>query len=233
MFDLGWDEMAVIAVVALVVLGPKELPNALRTVSGLMRHARKLASEFQNGVNEIIREAELEDAKKAIAALNKDAIGAAIEKHIDADGAIKSALQKPTDETVSPAVISENLTSALASTDTPPEAPVADASGPIEAVPEVNPAVAAFAPGGSATRLPDIAGPEIADTADFGQKLDFEAPADLGTHSTALVEGDLTATPVETGHDEALRQAAASSHTTTAEDRGSEAKSDREKSNIS
>jgi sec-independent protein translocase protein TatB len=94
MFDLGWDEMAVIAVLALVVLGPKELPNALRTVSMLMKNARKLAGEFQSGVNEIIREADLEDARKKLAEVNKNSIKDAITKTVDPTGEMKTALQE-------------------------------------------------------------------------------------------------------------------------------------------
>jgi sec-independent protein translocase protein TatB len=92
MFDLGWDEMAVIAVLALIVLGPKELPNALRTVSALMKNARKLANEFQSGVNEIIREADLEDARKKLAEVNKNSISKAIENTVDPTGEMKAAL---------------------------------------------------------------------------------------------------------------------------------------------
>jgi sec-independent protein translocase protein TatB len=96
MFDLGWDEMLVIGVVALVVLGPKELPNALRTVSLLMKNARKLAGEFQSGVNDIIREADLEDARKKLSEVNKNTIQSAIEKAVDPTGEVKSALQDAT-----------------------------------------------------------------------------------------------------------------------------------------
>jgi sec-independent protein translocase protein TatB len=95
MFDLSWGEMGIIAVVALVVLGPKELPNALRTMSMLMKNARKLAGEFQSGVNEIIREADLEEARKKlneVGSLNKNQIQNAIEKTIDPTGEVKSAL---------------------------------------------------------------------------------------------------------------------------------------------
>ena len=53
MFDIGWSEMAIIAVVALVVIGPKELPNALKTVAYWMTQARKMAREFQSGVDEM------------------------------------------------------------------------------------------------------------------------------------------------------------------------------------
>ncbi|MDY0885101.1 Sec-independent protein translocase protein TatB [Dongia soli] len=149
MFDLGWDEMAVIAVVALVVLGPKELPNALRTVSGLMKQARKLANEFQSGVHEIIREAELEDAKKAVQGLSKGTIVNAIEKHVDPDGDLKTAFKAPQDD-VDQAKIA----------DQPKLADQSDASGEAKAAitevkTEVNPAVAAFGPNGTAHRLPD------------------------------------------------------------------------------
>jgi sec-independent protein translocase protein TatB len=102
MFDLSWGEMGIIAVVALVVLGPKELPNALRTVSGLMKNARKLAGEFQSGVNEIIREADLEEARKKlqeVQSLNKNQIQSAIEKAVDPTGEMKSALKIEDDPT--------------------------------------------------------------------------------------------------------------------------------------
>lgn len=105
MFDLSWGEMGIIAVVALVVLGPKELPNALRTVSGLMKNARKLAGEFQSGVNEIIREADLEEARKKlneVQSLNKNQIQSAIEKAVDPTGEMKSALKVEDDPTGPP-----------------------------------------------------------------------------------------------------------------------------------
>jgi len=92
MFDLGWGELMVVGVVALVVLGPKELPNALRTVSNLTKTARKLAGEFQSGINEIVREAELEDARKAAQSISKGSISKAIEKVVDPTGEMKSAV---------------------------------------------------------------------------------------------------------------------------------------------
>ena len=93
MFDLSWGEMMVVGVIALVVLGPKELPNALRTMTNLTRTARKLAGEFQSGVNEIVREAELEDARKAVQSVSKGSISKAIEKVVDPTGEMKSAVK--------------------------------------------------------------------------------------------------------------------------------------------
>src|SRR5262245_52786432 len=92
MFDLGWGELMVVGVVALVVLGPKELPNALRTVTNLTKTARKLAGEFQSGTNEIVREAELEDARKVAQSISKNSISKTIEKAIDPTGEMKSTV---------------------------------------------------------------------------------------------------------------------------------------------
>ena len=92
MFDLGWGELMVVGVVALVVLGPKELPNALRTVTNLTKTARKLAGEFQSGINEIVREAELEDARKIAQSISKNSISKTIEKAVDPTGEMKSTV---------------------------------------------------------------------------------------------------------------------------------------------
>ena len=66
MFDLGWTEMLVIAAVAIIIIGPKQLPAVLRTVGHWMGKARTLAREFQDSVNEAIRESELEDMRKEL-----------------------------------------------------------------------------------------------------------------------------------------------------------------------
>lgn len=64
MFDLGWTEMLLLVVVALVVIGPKDLPRALRTVGQWVGKARAVAREFQHSVDEMVRESELEDLRK-------------------------------------------------------------------------------------------------------------------------------------------------------------------------
>src|ERR1044071_7050938 len=64
MFDIGWGELVLIGVVALIVIGPKELPGALRTLGQWMTKLRRMASEFQNQFHEAMREAEMADLKK-------------------------------------------------------------------------------------------------------------------------------------------------------------------------
>ena len=66
MFDIGWSELVVIAAVALIAIGPKELPGVLRTLGTYMRKIRGMASEFQGQFNEAMREAEMADLKKSV-----------------------------------------------------------------------------------------------------------------------------------------------------------------------
>src|SRR3954468_12073922 len=75
MFDIGWSELVVIAVVALVAIGPKELPGVLRTVGQWMGKARKLAGEIQGQFREAMREAEMADLKKSFDEVKEAATG--------------------------------------------------------------------------------------------------------------------------------------------------------------
>jgi sec-independent protein translocase protein TatB len=75
MFDIGWSELVVIAVVALIAIGPKELPAVLRTVGQYMGKIRRMASEFQGQFQEAMREAEMADIKKHVDDLADSAKG--------------------------------------------------------------------------------------------------------------------------------------------------------------
>jgi sec-independent protein translocase protein TatB len=70
MFDIGWSELLVIGVVALIAIGPKELPGVLRSVGHWMGKIRRMASEFQGQFQEAMREAEMSDLKKHADDLN-------------------------------------------------------------------------------------------------------------------------------------------------------------------
>src|SRR5262249_9560736 len=73
MFDIGWGELLVIGIVALVAIGPKELPGALRTLGQWMGKLRRMASEFQSQFQEAMREAEMADLKKQVDDLTSQA----------------------------------------------------------------------------------------------------------------------------------------------------------------
>src|SRR5262249_51168826 len=73
MFDIGWSELVVIGVVALIAIGPKELPGVLRTVGQYMGKVRRMASEFQSQFQEAMREAEMADIKKTVDEMTESA----------------------------------------------------------------------------------------------------------------------------------------------------------------
>ena len=71
MFDIGWSEMAVILMVALIVIGPKDLPRVARTVGKWTGKARGMAREFQRSLDDMAREAELQDIKAEMDKLSR------------------------------------------------------------------------------------------------------------------------------------------------------------------
>ena len=90
MFDIGWTEMAVIAVVVIIFIGPKELPGVLRTLGQWVSKARAMAREFQDGIEDMARETGLDEAKREIETAAGD-IGGVIEKSIDPGAELKGA----------------------------------------------------------------------------------------------------------------------------------------------
>lgn len=80
MFDIAWSEMVLIGAVALVVIGPKDLPKALRTVGQTVGRIRRMASEFQGQFNEAMREAELADLKKQV-----EDVGGSVQSALNSD----------------------------------------------------------------------------------------------------------------------------------------------------
>ncbi len=71
MFEIGWTEMLVIAVVMIVVVGPKDLPGMLRTFGKTTKKLRSMAGDFQKQFNEALKEAELDDVKKSVDSLRR------------------------------------------------------------------------------------------------------------------------------------------------------------------
>lgn len=93
MFDFGGVEILIIVVMAVLVLGPKELPQAMRTMAKVLRKVRGLASEFQGHFNDMVREAELEDVQKSVQKLSSTSVGAQVNKMLDPKGEIGDALR--------------------------------------------------------------------------------------------------------------------------------------------
>ncbi len=92
MFDIGWQELFIVAILAVIVVGPKELPRVLRTVMGVVRKARMMARDFQDGLDEVVREADLEDMKKQIGNLADGDLAQTVENAIDPTGELAKDL---------------------------------------------------------------------------------------------------------------------------------------------
>jgi sec-independent protein translocase protein TatB len=95
MLDFSWSELALIGVVALVVIGPKDLPKALRTAGIWVRKARSISREFQSSVEQMMRDAELDEVKKQIESVSSVNIAKEIENTIDPGGELAESLKPP------------------------------------------------------------------------------------------------------------------------------------------
>jgi sec-independent protein translocase protein TatB len=123
MFDIGWSEFAVIAVVALIAIGPKELPGVLRMVGQWVAKARKMAGEFQGQFQEAMREAEMADLKKSFDEVKEAATGFA-------GGDIMTSLSKDVNSALSvedkPAATAEAAASSEETASLPAETPTSE-----------------------------------------------------------------------------------------------------------
>jgi len=93
MFDIGWSEMAIIMLVALIVIGPKDLPRVARNVGKWVGKGRALAREFQSQLEEMAREAELDKVKGEIEKAGRTDLKRSIERSIDPKGDLKTAFE--------------------------------------------------------------------------------------------------------------------------------------------
>lgn len=130
MFDIGWTELLVVAMVAIIVVGPKDLPGMLRSFGKTVGNLRRMANEFQGQFSDALREAEtqagLDDAKKSMSGLSdinpmadfKNSINPLNDIAKDLDSAVKPD-PKPdaADETEAPIPDEASETASFAETD--------------------------------------------------------------------------------------------------------------------
>ena len=95
LFDIGWPELLLIGVVALVVIGPKDLPNALRVAGFWFRKARSLSREFQSSVEQMIRDAELDEMRQQLKKATDFDINREFQKTIDPTGELAQSIKPP------------------------------------------------------------------------------------------------------------------------------------------
>ena len=95
MLDVGWSEMALILMVALIVIGPKDLPRVARTIGKWTAKARGMAREFQRALDDMAREAELQDIKAEMDKLGRTDVRRSLEETIDPEGELRRGLEPP------------------------------------------------------------------------------------------------------------------------------------------
>jgi len=123
MFDFSWSELALIGVVALVVIGPKDLPRVMRTVGLWVGKARAIAREFQSSLDQMIRESALEEMRKSVERASNVNLGREIERAIDPAGELQKSLEPPSPTATTP----EPAPTPIAA---PEPAPAPDAAAP-------------------------------------------------------------------------------------------------------
>ncbi len=95
MFDFDFSEIALIAVVALIAIGPKDMPVAIRAISTTVKKLRRMAGEFQGHVDEMMREADLGDVKTSFDELRRLNPKALVQRAVDPDGTVRGAFADP------------------------------------------------------------------------------------------------------------------------------------------
>jgi sec-independent protein translocase protein TatB len=118
MFGFSWSEILIIGVVALVFIGPNDLPRAMKTAARWMSAGRKLAREFQGHVDDLIREAELDELRDQARKLATEPVSKHIESIVDPDREISQALQMP--DELHPSFWDETMASPAARADAVP-----------------------------------------------------------------------------------------------------------------
>ncbi len=146
MFDLAWSEIALIGVVALVVIGPKDLPEAIRGVARGISKLRRMASEFQGQADELVREANLDEVRQSINEIRRFNVRDEITRAVDEDGSIrKTFTEDPLKPDYTPPA-------------TPAAMPATESFGPPAPEPP-RPAAPAFIPPGAAPPAPSALAP--------------------------------------------------------------------------
>ncbi|WP_158287758.1 Sec-independent protein translocase protein TatB [Falsiroseomonas bella] len=152
MLGLDWTELALIAVVAVVVIGPKDLPEAVRGIAKGIQKLRRMAGEFQGQLDEVVREAKLEDVRNQINEIRNFDFRGAVEREIDKDGSIRKTFNEdPIGNPLKDAFEDRPAPAHGAEVTPPPAPPAAETANP---APPSPPAAPAFVPPGVAAATP-------------------------------------------------------------------------------
>ncbi|MBP2446126.1 Sec-independent protein translocase protein TatB [Rhizobium leguminosarum] len=196
MFDIGWTELLVIAVVLIVVVGPKDLPPMLRAFGKMTQRARKVAGDFRAQFDEALREAELDDVRQTLSDAQKlnpvNSLREAMNPLRQMGNEIKADLQKatvaPENKTEVPPAAASTPTPSMSLPETPPLVPAPAQPEPVAAAAIVQAETVAAKP--KAPRKPRA---KAADKAAFA----IAAPVEKPKRTTAVRKPAAPKTPVQ------------------------------------
>ena len=131
MFDFAWSEIGLIALVAVVLIGPKDLPVAMKALADVMKKARRMAGEFQTHVDEMMREANLQEVRQSLDEIRNFDFKGEVERAVDPDRTIRDTFAQnplhpdPAAPAASAVVASETTSQTAAAIGHVPESPAA------------------------------------------------------------------------------------------------------------
>jgi len=130
MFDIGWAEMMFVVIVAVLVIGPKDLPRAIATIGKYVRKARSMARDFQSGIDDLAKETELDQIKKDLQSTTDFNIKKQIEDAVDPTGAGENMFDDIKPQIRDPRLSENNYSNpnADATAEDKPDAPVVNAA---------------------------------------------------------------------------------------------------------
>lgn len=108
MFDIGWAEMMFVVIVAVLVIGPKDLPRAIATIGKYVRKARAMARDFQSGIDDLAKETELDDIKKDLQQTTDFNLKKQVEDAVDPTGSFENMFNDVKPEIRDPRVSANN-----------------------------------------------------------------------------------------------------------------------------
>lgn len=124
MFDIGWTELLLVAVLAIIFVGPKDLPKVMRTIGQYTARMRKMAREFQQNFEDLARETELEELRKEMAELRGQAMSPVA---MGVDAAMAKASGQKSSPATEPSALSPEETARLAELPEPLQEAIAEA----------------------------------------------------------------------------------------------------------
>ncbi|MBY3173242.1 Sec-independent protein translocase protein TatB [Rhizobium leguminosarum] len=204
MFDIGWTELLVIAVVLIVVVGPKDLPPMLRAFGKMTQRARKVAGDFRAQFDEALREAELDDVRQTIGDAQKlnpvNSLREAMNPLRQMGNEIKADLQKSTtvteNKTEVPADAVAAPTPSMSLPETPPLVPAP--------APTPEPAAAAVVQADTVADKPKaVRNPRVKAADKIDAAAAVAVPVENPKRATAAKKPATPKKPVQTKKDEA------------------------------